>query len=443
MPGGFVVVPPAPRVVLRDARVPRCLLDGAPAGLTAAGDELARVDLALHDGLVAAVRPPASAPPAGEAVVDLAGGQVWPGFVDVHTHLDKGHIWPRAENPDGTFAGAMAAVEADRAASWTAEDVARRMEFGLRCAYAHGTVALRTHLDSLAPQHRVSWPVFRALRQAWQGRIALQASSIVTLDRLAGPFGDELADLVADAGGALGVVTAMTPDLHGQLDRLFALAASRGLDLDLHADESGDAGAETLRHVARAARRSRFAGRVLVGHCCSLAVQPADEVERTLDLVAAAGLAVVSLPLCNLYLQGRLPGHTPRWRGVTLLHELRARGIPVALASDNCRDPFHAYGDLDLLEVFSQAVRIAHLDRPIGTWPAAVTRVPADLMRRPDAGRVAVGCPADLVLFSARSYSELLSRPQADRVVLRAGQPIETTPPDYRELDDPSPGGTP
>ncbi|MGH7321849.1 MAG: cytosine deaminase [Candidatus Rokuibacteriota bacterium] len=436
MPGGFVVVPPAPRVVLRDARVPRCLLDGAPAGLTAASDELAQVDLALHDGLVAAVRPPASAPLDGEAVVDLTGGQVWPGFVDVHTHLDKGHIWPRAENPDGTFAGAMAAVEADRAANWTAEDIARRMEFGLRCAYAHGTVALRTHLDSLAPQHRVSWPVFRALRQAWQGRIALQASSIVMLDRLTGPFGDELADLVADAGGILGVVTAMTPGLDGQLDRLFALAESRGLDLDLHADESGDAGAATLRHIARAGRRSRFTGRVLIGHCCSLAVQPADEVERTLDLVAAAGLAVVSLPLCNLYLQGRLPGQTPRWRGVTLLHELRARGIPVALASDNCRDPFHAYGDLDPLEVFSQAARIAHLDRPIGTWPAAVTRVPADLMGRPDAGRVAVGCSADLVLFSARSYSELLSRPQADRVVLRAGRTIETTLPDYRELDD-------
>jgi cytosine deaminase len=43
--------------------------------------------------------------------------------------------------------------------------------------------------------------------------------------------------------------------------------------------------------------------------------------------------------------------------------------------------------------------------------------------------------PSDLVLFKERGYSELLSRPQADRVVLRAGRPIDTTPPDYRELD--------
>ena len=45
---------------------------------------------------------------------------------------------------------------------------------------------------------------------------------------------------------------------------------------------------------------------------------------------------------------------TPRWRGVTLMHELRAHHIPVAIASDNIRDQFYAYGDLDMLEVFNQ-----------------------------------------------------------------------------------------
>ena len=139
--------------------------------------------------------------------------------------------------------------------------------------------------------------------------------------------------------------------------------------------------------------------------------------------------------MCNLYLQDRAPGRTPRRRGVTLLHELAARGVPVALASDNCRDPFFAYGDHDLVEVFREAVRIGHLDRPVGAWPAAVTRTPADLMRLPEAGVIRTGAPADLVLFKARHYGELLSRPQADRIVLRAGRPIATDLPDYRELD--------
>jgi hypothetical protein len=42
---------------------------------------------------------------------------VLPGFVDIHTHLDKGHIWPRRPNPDGTFMGALTAVLADREAT--------------------------------------------------------------------------------------------------------------------------------------------------------------------------------------------------------------------------------------------------------------------------------------------------------------------------------------
>ena len=58
---------------------------------------------------------------------------------------------------------------------------------------------------------------------------------------------------------------------------------------------------------------------------------------------------------------------TPRWRGVTLLHELRRHAIPVALASDNTRDQFYAYGDLDMLEVFNQVcILLSRRHQPSG-----------------------------------------------------------------------------
>jgi cytosine deaminase len=50
-------------------------------------------------------------------------------------------------------------------------------------------------------------------------------------------------------------------------------------------------------------------------------------------------------------------------------------------------------------------------------------------------GAIGPGRPADLVLTRARSFDELVSRPQSDRVVLRAGRPIDTRLPDYAELD--------
>ena len=82
-----------------------------------------------------------------------------------------------------------------------------------------------------------------------------------------------------------------------------------------------------------------------------------------------------------------------------------------------------------------EAVRIIHLDHPLDTAARVVTRTPADILKRPDHGRIAVGGKADLVLFSARRWSEFLSRPQADRIVMRNGMGIDRSLPDYRELD--------
>jgi cytosine/creatinine deaminase len=39
-------------------------------------------------------------------------------------------------------------------------------------------------------------------------------------------------------------------------------------------------------------------------------------------------------------------------------------------------------------------------------------------------------------LLNARNDSEALSRPQHDRIVIRNGERIDTTLPDYRELDE-------
>jgi cytosine deaminase len=440
------MLPSTSNYLLKNAGVPVSLsetqsiaLNPNRASVRHAGEGLCLVDVEIAAGTIAQIIPAGTKPLSSSgdiSVVDLQGGLVWPCFVDMHTHLDKGHIWERSPNPDGTFASAIEAVRADAEKNWNADDVYRRMEFGLKCSYAHGTKAIRTHIDSAGEQGTVSLEVFEALQAEWGDRLILQAVSLVSLDYFLTPAGEKLADRIAQIGGLLGGVAYINPDLDKQLDRVFALAKERNLNLDFHTDENDDPDSVTLRQVAKTAIRHQFSGQIICGHCCSLAVQPSDLVTETLALVKAANIGIVSLPMCNLYLQDRQSQATPRWRGVTLLHELKAAGIRVAVASDNCRDPFYGFGDHDVLEVFNMAVRIAHLDRPWGDWPCAVTKTPADLMGLPKLGRIAVGLPADLILFKARNFSELLSRSQGDRTVLRQGKEIHTTLPDYRELDD-------
>ncbi len=395
-----------------------------------------RTDILVDGGRIAAVAPAGTRDFGDAPRLPLAGRIVLPTFVDAHTHLDKGHIWRRAPNPSGDFAGALTTVTEDRSANWAAEDVAARMEFALRCAYARGTRAIRTHLDSVGPQAAISFPVFAAARERWKGRMDLQASPLFGVDVMFAPGHMESIEAMVEAHGSklLGAVTYMIPRLQDALDALFDLAERRGWDLDFHVDESADPEARTLGAIAETALKRKFGGKILVGHCCSLARQDDDERARVIENVARAGISVVSLPMCNMFLQDRFAERTPRWRGVTALHELKAAGVETLIASDNTRDPFYAYGDLDMLEVWREGVRILHLDYPFAAWADAVAAAPARAMGiKPP--RLAVGEPADMIVTQARDFTELFARPQSDRVVIRDGVMLDAVSPDYAALD--------
>jgi cytosine deaminase len=443
---GFFETPNSARYALRRVHVPVSLL--ADPAMPPGWDDFAFCDLVIESGKIADVAP------AGSVAVglgpDLDRAMVLPGMLDAHAHLDKGHIVRRARNLTGDLLGAAAASGPDRAARWHAEDVRRRLEFGLQTAYAKGVVAIRTHLDSAAPQPATTFPVFKKLREEWAGKVELQPSTICPIDIFLTDQGRELADRVADMGGNLGSATRFVapmpslvpPEFDVAMDRIFTLAEERGLDLDLHVDESSDVEARTLIRIARMAVKRGFKGRILAGHCCALALQTDELIRDTMDACKDAGIDIVSLPAVNLYLQARgTPGsnagrRTPHWRGVTLLHELKAHGLNVAIGGDNVRDPFHAYGDHDMLETFAQAVKIAHLDHPHDDWITATTSVPAAIMQLPQFGTIGRGRGADLIVLKARDWHEALARFQADRVVIRKGRAIDTTLPDYRQLDD-------
>jgi cytosine deaminase len=436
--------PAARRYWLVNARVPLCLLDDKLASVSDGdGEGVTGVDLLIEDGSLARVECAVADRDETTARVDVGGRQVWPTLVDLHAHLDKGHTVERSPNVDGTFHQARLAAAADRP-NWTAADLRRRMDFGLRCAYAHGVSAIRTHIDTYHDTAERSWQALSGIRAHWRDRVALQGVALCPIDLLQDEFGDRVAAIVAQCDGLLGGVTRASVGNHGApldnidalLDRVFALAARHDLDVDLHVDETHDPAAATLPHVARAVLRHGYKGRVVCGHCCSLATQSESEADRTLDLVAAADIAIVTLPTVNMYLQDRTAKRTPRWRGVTVVHEMLRRGIRVAAAGDNCRDSFHAYGDHDVVDTFRQAVRILHFDHPLSGAPALVGAMPASVGKFAGHGRLVPGAPAHFIIFNARSINEIVSRPQSDRIVIRDGERLRAAAPEYSELWD-------
>ncbi|HEY1849027.1 MAG TPA: cytosine deaminase, partial [Opitutaceae bacterium] len=266
----------------------------------------------IEGGVISQVRDAApGAVPDGAGVTDLGGQLVFPGLLEVHTHLDKCHTWDRAPGVHSDFWESNRALRAD-SAHWSEEDVYRRADFGLRTAWAHGTRALRTHLDTNLRTGAGAHAALTRLRAEWSGRIDIQTVSLFAFDDFFGGGADHILKLTAEhRATAIGGFPQPNPDLPRQLDRIMAAASEIGVGLDLHVDESGLASAECLRATAEAVLRNKFRGPVACGHNCSLSVQSPERARETIALVKEAGIGIISLPLTNIHLQGRLRAKAP------------------------------------------------------------------------------------------------------------------------------------
>jgi cytosine deaminase len=204
------------------------------------------------------------------------------------------------------------------------------------------------------------------------------------------------------------------------LRHLFEAAQAHGLNVDLHVDEELQPAAQGLATTAALLRELRFDGHVVCGHACALAAQDEAKALATLDAVAQCPITLVTLPITNLLLQDAVTGRTPRQRGLTLVKEAQARGIPVLIASDNVQDPFCPVGSFDPLEALATGVLAAQLDAPFDRWSQALCR--ADwLGRGPRALPLQPGCAADLIVFHQADAWGFPSRTQP-RLVLRQGR---------------------
>src|SRR5260370_36134659 len=130
-----------------EARVAICFLSGGPK--TAVDrDGATLIDLLVDNERIAAIEPAGVAASADLPAIDLEAHHVWPTLIDMHAHLDKGHILTRTENPDGSFAGALKSTAEDRSHRWTAEAIKPRTESGFWSAFFHWLPPIPTHLDS-------------------------------------------------------------------------------------------------------------------------------------------------------------------------------------------------------------------------------------------------------------------------------------------------------
>jgi cytosine deaminase len=392
------------------------LLDGSP------------VDVVLEGATITAVGPGAGAAVADR--VDAAGGLLLPAYIDTHIHLDKVLIRDELAENDGTLRGAIESIHAAKR-RYSPEDVRRRARAVIETSVLTGTTRLRSHVDvdtigGLVPLEGVLAAAHDCAEIADVRTIAFPQEGIAR-----DPGTADLMVAAMEAGAdVVGGMPHWERTEDAQRDHVrfcFELAQRFDADIDMHVDETDDGSVRTLAMVIDETGRCGWEGRVTVGHVCSLSAADDTYADRVIAGCASAGVTVVANPVTNLVIQGRGDRGLIR-RGTTRVRELMAAGVNVAFGQDCVQDGFYPFGRGAMLEVALISAHAAHLvtDEEQLAALAAVTTAPAIAWRLDDYG-VVTGARADLQLYAASTWSEVLRLQDPPRAVWSRGQLVART----------------
>jgi cytosine deaminase len=378
------------------------------------------VDIALAGDRIAEVAASGPAPPPAAHVIDLGGRVVTPGLVEAHMHLDKALLTDRVSASAGTVEEAIRLTgEAKR--GFTVDDIRARARRVLDMAIAAGTTAMRSHVEVDPILGLTALEALLPLKAEYAAAIDLQLCAFAQEGILKSPGTEALLRRALQSGADLvGGCPYNDTDAQKHIEIVFRLAESFGVDADFHIDFADEPEHLHVRDVVAETLRAGWQGRVAVGHLSELAAAPGYEQDDIAAAIAEAGVGVISLPLTDLYLMGRRDETNVR-RGLTPIRKLRAAGVPVALASNNIRNPFTPIGTADLAHVGFVAAVAAHLGTPedLRAIVRMLTTEAARVIGLTEYG-LAPGCRADLVVWKCTRVEDVVAT-LADRACVFKG----------------------
>ena len=377
------------------------------------------------DGTIAKVEPATGATDTADEI-DAGGGLAVPSPIDAHLHLDLAHsldIVPR--NTSGTLAEAIRHWSAAKA-TMTAKSVKIRALRAIREEVSYGVGHIRTHVDvGTAAGMRLCEGVLAA-REETRDLVDIQVVVFPQdgIIRDPGAYEQMREGLKMGCDGVGGIAhnecTADNSRRH--IDMLFDLADEFDCDIDCHIDETDDPESKCVEVLAAGAIERGRQHRVAGSHVCALSSYDDEHAARVIELIAEAGMHVVTNPGVNLHLQGRFDRY-PKRRGLTRVAELLAAGVNVSAGQDCIKDPFYPLGTGNMFEVGHLLIHADHLSRPEQIEQVAdmITVNPARTLRLKRYG-AEPGCRADLAVLPVETVHEAFRLRVKPTAVLKRGK---------------------
>ncbi len=348
--------------------------------------------------------------------IDLERRLLLPGLIETHCHIDKTLTANRVGNSAGTLLGAIENWIAFKP-QITKNDYLERGKKALAMAISQGTTTLRTHVDVDANGF-LALEAMLELKELFKDKISLQIVALGNPELEVETMREAMRIGVDVVGGCPAIRE--NPKL--EVENALKIAAEFGKPLDLHVDENDFS--NSLEFLADEVIRLGFDLPVMAGHCCSLDFMSEIDAARVIEKVARAGISIVSLPACNLNLQGRNVHPVPR--GVTRLLELLKAGVNVCVGSDNVQDPFHPIGNYSLLSAANLVTMACHMTHDAGIQQAfeMISSNASKALNLPKP-EIKVGANADLIVLEVDSAKQAICEIAPCFMTIKAGKVLE------------------
>jgi cytosine deaminase len=394
------------------------------ARLANASDTNATVDIAVADGRIKAIEPRISGE--GESV-DAGGRFVSAGLVESHFHLDKSRILDRVaplEDRRGTdYMKRVSAVKD----SFTVEDIYARSRETLEQCVLNGVMHMRTHIEVDAPLGLRGFDALERLAKDYAWGMDLQLCVFLQEGWTNVP-GAEANVVQGLKRGATVVGGAPRYDANGpaQIERIFALAKDFDVDVDIHGDGGYTTDDMMIWQICDLTDRMGWGGRVALGHGNKYSCLPDAEVQKLGKRLAGSGVAISVLPATDMFTSGRHQEHSVM-RGVADANALIAQGANCSIATNNVLNPFTPYGDCSLVRIANMYANVVQrgTDKDLSDCFSMISDRPARILRKNDYG-IAVGNPADLVVWPAKSPAQVIATAAQPLVGFKRGRRVFT-----------------
>ncbi|MCQ0092815.1 amidohydrolase family protein [Roseovarius sp. M141] len=385
-------------------------------------------DIGITNGRITAMEPLGTE---ARDVIEATGDLVSPPFVDPHFHLDATQSYgtPRI-NESGTLLEGIGLWGELKQVMSIDDMIARALTY---CDWAAsmGLLAIRSHVDTCDDTLKGVEAMLQ-VRDEVKDYIDLQLVAFPQDGLYRDPTAREntirALDMGLDVVGGIPHFERTMADGAASVRDLCEMAATRGLQVDMHCDESDDPMSRHIETLAYEAQRLGLQGRVNASHLTSMHSMDNYYVSKLLPLIAEAGVSAVANPLINIMIQGRQDTF-PKRRGMTRVKEMQAHGITVGWGQDCVLDPWYSLGTADMLDVAFMGMHVAQMSAPdeMARCFDMVTQQNAAIMGLEDYG-LHVGAQGSLVILDAATPIEALRLRPARLCVISKGRIISHTP---------------